>query len=52
MDYATQLGYGVKLLAIAERLESDGEPGGSLPLAVRVQPTLVPRITPLPGSTA
>ena len=49
VDYATQLGYGVKLLAIAERLESDGEPGGSLPLAVRVQPTLVPKDHPLAG---
>ena len=49
VDYATQLGYGVKLLAVAERLESDGDPIGSLPLGVRVQPTLVPKDHPLAG---
>ena len=49
VDYATQLGYGVKLLAVAERLESDGDPTGSLPLGVRVQPTLVPKDHPLAG---
>ena len=49
VDYATQLGYGVKLLAVAERLESDGDPIGSLPLGVRVQPTLVPKNHPLAG---
>ena len=49
VDYATQLGYGVKLLAVAERLESDGDPMGSLPLGVRVQPTLVPKDHPLAG---
>ena len=49
VDYATQLGYGVKLLAVAERLESDSDPMGSLPLGVRVQPTLVPKDHPLAG---
>ena len=49
VDYATQLGYGVKLLAVAERLESDADPMGSLPLGVRVQPTLVPKDHPLAG---
>ena len=49
VDYATELGYGVKLLAIAERLESNSDQGSSLPLAVRVQPTLVPKDHPLAG---
>ena len=49
VDYATQLGYGVKLLAVAERLESDGDPMAALPLGVRVQPTLVPKDHPLAG---
>ncbi len=49
VDYATELGYGVKLLAIAERLESNSDQGNSLPLAVRVQPTLVPKDHPLAG---
>ncbi len=50
VDYATQLDYGVKLLAVAERIEQDGENTlTSLPLAVRVQPTLVPSDHPLAG---
>ncbi len=52
--YANQLGYVVKLLAVAERL---GEGGGgeaagddaALPLDVRVHPTLLPRQHPLAG---
>ena len=49
VDYATQLGYGVKLLAIAERIESTSDASPALPLAVRVQPTLVPKDHPLAG---
>jgi homoserine dehydrogenase len=58
--YASQLGFVVKLVAVAERL--DGDAGGAdaegadaegaddpLPLAVRVHPTLLPRQHPLAG---
>mgnify|MGYP001157364781 FL=1 len=46
VDYANQLGYGVKLLAVAERMADSGDP---LPLSLRVQPTLVPKDHPLAG---
>ena len=46
VDYANQLGYGVKLLAVAERMAVSGDP---LPLSLRVQPTLVPKDHPLAG---
>ncbi|MAR52576.1 MAG: homoserine dehydrogenase [Propionibacteriaceae bacterium] len=49
VDYATQLGYGVKLLAVAERMDHDPSHPTSLPLAVSVQPTLVPNDHPLAG---
>jgi homoserine dehydrogenase len=51
VDYATQLDYSVKLLAVAERMDGAGRDGSShaLPLAVRVQPTLVPLDHPLAG---
>ena len=49
VDYATQLDYGVKLLAIAERVAEAADGGPSLPLAVSVQPTLVPSDHPLAG---
>jgi len=49
VDYATQLDYGVKLLAVAERIDDAAEQGHSLPLAVSVQPTLVPSDHPLAG---
>jgi homoserine dehydrogenase len=59
--YAAQLGFVVKLLAVAERIEAGGSEdsssedsggggaGDSLPLAVRVHPTLLPRQHPLAG---
>jgi homoserine dehydrogenase len=43
--YANQLGYVVKLLAVAQR-EGEGDP---LPLDVRVHPTLLPKEHPLAG---
>ena len=46
VDYANRLGYGVKLLAVAERMAETGDP---LPLSLRVQPTLVPKDHPLAG---
>ena len=46
VEYANQLGYGVKLLAVAERMADSGNP---LPLSLRVQPTLVPKDHPLAG---
>jgi homoserine dehydrogenase len=50
--YAAQLGFVVKLVAVAERL-ADGEEGAGgedpLPLDVRVHPTLLPRQHPLAG---
>ncbi len=47
VEYANKLGYGVKLLAVAERLESNNHKESSLPLAVWVQPTLIPKEHPL-----
>ena len=47
VEYANKLGYGVKLLAVAERLESNNHNEPSLPLAVWVQPTLIPKEHPL-----
>ena len=49
VDYANKLGYGVKLLAVAERLDKNGHEESSLPLSVWVQPTLVPKEHPLSG---
>jgi homoserine dehydrogenase len=52
VSYAAQLGYVVKLLAVAERLDGVGSgavPEGALPLDVRVHPTLLPRHHPLAG---
>ncbi|MDP6172253.1 MAG: homoserine dehydrogenase, partial [Prochlorococcaceae cyanobacterium ETNP2_MAG_10] len=49
VEYAKQLGYAVKLLAVAERLNSDVRTSPSLPLSVRVQPTLIPLEHPLAG---
>ncbi|MEB3246619.1 MAG: homoserine dehydrogenase [Synechococcus sp.] len=48
VDYARQLGYGVKLLAVAERMAEE-EAQDVLPLSLRVQPTLVPTDHPLAG---
>lgn len=42
---ATEMGYDIKLLAIAELIEADGTAG----VSVRVHPTLVPRTHPLAG---
>jgi homoserine dehydrogenase len=48
--YADQLGFVVKLLAVAERIEAeDGQDGGTTALDVRVHPTLLPRHHPLAG---
>ena len=52
VSYAAQLGYVVKLLAVAERMdgvEPGAVPGNALPLDVRVHPTLLPRHHPLAG---
>ncbi|MEB3324926.1 MAG: homoserine dehydrogenase [Cyanobacteriota bacterium] len=53
VGYAAQLGYVVKLLAVAERMDGlvgpDAVPPGALPLDVRVHPTLLPRHHPLAG---
>ncbi|MEC8442453.1 MAG: homoserine dehydrogenase [Cyanobacteriota bacterium] len=54
VDYARQLGYGVKLLAVAERMAVSERmawenPQDVLPLSLRVQPTLVPTDHPLAG---
>ena len=48
VEYASQLGYGVKLLAVAERMTDQGATD-VLPLSLRVQPTLVPTDHPLAG---
>ncbi len=49
VEYANKLGYEVKLLAIAERTEKAKDSDPSLSLAVRVEPTLLPREHPLSG---
>ena len=54
LGYADQLGFVVKLLAVAERqgeeLPAAGDDGdAALPLDVRVHPTLLPRTHPLAG---
>lgn len=47
IDFAHRLGYEVKLLAIAERVEHPG--GGAERVAVRVHPAMVPAEHPLAG---
>ncbi|MEA5417015.1 homoserine dehydrogenase [Synechococcus sp. BA-132 BA5] len=49
--YAAQLGFVVKLLAVAERVQDDGHAGppDSVALDVRVHPTLLPKHHPLAG---
>jgi homoserine dehydrogenase len=47
VDYAAQLGFCVKLLAVAENLGTD--PDGTQQLDVRVHPTLIPKDHPLAG---
>jgi homoserine dehydrogenase len=49
--YAAQLGYGVKLLAVAQHLgaDTDASGGACQLLDVRVHPTLVPKDHPLAG---
>ena len=50
--YANQLGYVVKLVAVAERQDDAADPGVDhqvVPLDVRVHPTLLPRQHPLAG---
>ncbi len=49
VDYANKLGYQVKLLAVAERLNSQKKNNTSQPLALWVQPTLLPAEHPLAG---
>tara|TARA_Y100001968_G_scaffold315814_1_gene342856 strand:- start:10617 stop:11954 length:1338 start_codon:yes stop_codon:yes gene_type:complete len=49
INYANQLGYGIKLLAIAESLEEATEDNSSQSLALWVEPTLVPNEHPLAG---
>ena len=53
VTYAAQLGYVVKLLAVAERMDglvgANAGPSDALPLDVRVHPTLLPRHHPLAG---
>ncbi len=49
VDFAKRLGYKVKLLAIAEKQISQDLTKKSLPLALWVQPTLIPHDHPLAG---
>ena len=51
VSYAAQLGYGVKLLAVAQHLGADSDASGNACqlLDVRVHPTLVPKDHPLAG---
>lgn len=47
VNYASELGYQVKLLALAEFIDFNQNKNDSIPLAVRVQPTLIPKEHPL-----
>ncbi len=47
--YARKLGYGIKLLAISEKGETQPTREDSQPLSVWVEPTLVPKDNPLAG---
>lgn len=47
VEYANKLGYRLKLIALAERIKSGSNFGPPLPLAITVQPTLVPANHPL-----
>ena len=49
VNYARKLGYGIKLLAISERGETQPNSEDSQPLSVWVEPTLVPEDNPLAG---
>tara|TARA_Y100001968_G_scaffold184165_1_gene168728 strand:- start:2065 stop:3381 length:1317 start_codon:yes stop_codon:yes gene_type:complete len=49
INYAKQLGYAIKLLAISEKGKYQTENENSLPLSVWVEPTLVPEYHPLAG---
>ena len=49
VNYARKLGYGIKLLAISEKGETQSSRENSQPLSVWVEPTLVPEDNPLAG---
>ncbi len=49
VDFAKQLGYVIKLVAIAERTTLSKQQEKSLPVAVHVRPTLIPLTHPLAG---
>ncbi len=49
VEYANQLGYCVKLLAVSEKIQNKGSNTNDLSLGIRVQPTLVPFDHPLAG---
>ena len=49
VNYARKLGYGIKLLAIAEKDKTHSKNKESQPLSVWVEPTLVPEDHPLAG---
>ncbi|AIQ97690.1 homoserine dehydrogenase [Prochlorococcus sp. MIT 0801] len=49
VSYARKLGYGIKLLAISEKGETQPSREYSQPLSVWVEPTLVPEDNPLAG---
>ena len=49
VNYARKLGYGIKLLAISEKGETQPSREDSQPLSVWVEPTLVPEDNPLAG---
>ena len=49
VNYARKLGYGIKLLAISEKGETQPTREDSQPLSIWVEPTLVPEDNPLAG---
>ena len=49
VNYARKLGYGIKLLAISEKGETQPRREDSQPLSIWVEPTLVPEDNPLAG---
>jgi len=49
VNYARKLGYGIKLLAISEKDNTQSKSKRSQPLSIWVEPTLVPEDNPLAG---
>ncbi len=49
IEFAKRLGYEVKLLAVAERVDGSGDDASAGAIAVRVHPAMIPKEHPLAG---